>query len=315
MICSQCGANNSDEAIFCQKCGKRLETRGQNESTLLSPPPISPYENFPYAAPGLSEPNYPPPPPGIPYEYTSTPYEPKPPLRPHSYRRYLIVIAVLVMILLSAGFFELGQLLKGNAQGNTTTVTPTAIPSSTPSLQGNVLYQEDGSDNWKGWKLASDWKIVDNGMLIRSDGSVGSNQAGPSAIPPFSLPKGVQDFAIETTIAAPQPQNWTHFSIIACGSMTNNSWQGYEGDIARDLGADFALIYVGPTQLVRTQFDPGTASHTYRLEIKKNVITLFVDHTLVTQAIDYASLPCGAQVGLVSSAAVILVSSFKVIAL
>jgi hypothetical protein len=130
MICSQCGANNSDGATFCQKCGKGLETIEQNESTLLSPLPLpaSPYENFSYTVPSSSEPNYPPPPPSIPYESISTPYEPKPPLRSHSNRRYLIVIAVLVAILLSAGFYELGQLLKGNSQGNTNTTTPTAIP-------------------------------------------------------------------------------------------------------------------------------------------------------------------------------------------
>src|SRR5947209_878353 len=107
MICSQCGAKNSDEAVFCQKCGKRLETTGQIEFTLLSPPPIpaSPYKNFSYTVPNTSEPNYPPPPPSISYESTSSPYTPTPPLRSHSNRRYLIVIAVLVAILLIGGSF------------------------------------------------------------------------------------------------------------------------------------------------------------------------------------------------------------------
>ena len=119
MICSQCGANNSDEAIFCQKCGKQLETTGQIEFTLLSPPPVpaSPYENFSYTVPGSSERNHPPPPPSIVHESTSTPYEPKPPLRSHSNRRYLIVIAVLIALLIGLGGFEVGQLVKGNQQG------------------------------------------------------------------------------------------------------------------------------------------------------------------------------------------------------
>ncbi len=229
------------------------------------------------------------------------------------HRIVMRIIASTSLVILLVGTLFLGiQIGKGTETNNAGGSIPVSSPGNT---RGIVLYQEDGSDNWKGWKLASDWKIVDNGILIRSDGSAASNEAGPSAIPPFSLPKGVQGFAIETTIAAPQPQNSTHFSITACGSMTNTSWQGYEGTIARDPGAITTLIFVGHTQLVRTQFDPGTGPHTYRLEIRKNVITLFVDHVLVSKATDYASLPCGTQVGLVSSWAVILVSSFKVFAL
>jgi regulation of enolase protein 1 (concanavalin A-like superfamily) len=114
MICSQCGANNSDEDIFCQKCGKGLETTGQNESTLLSPPPVpaSPYENFSYIYPGSSEPNYPPPPP------------------PQYRTRFSLVvgivsgIAVSILILGSVGVFVL---LTQKAK-NTSTV-PTTIPS------------------------------------------------------------------------------------------------------------------------------------------------------------------------------------------
>ena len=120
MICSQCGAKNSDEAIFCQKCGKQLETTGQFASTLPSPPPVpaSDYENIHYPVPGSSEPNYPPPPPGILYERTTTPDESKLPLRPHSNRRYLIVIAVLVALLVGVGGFAMGQVVNGHLQGN-----------------------------------------------------------------------------------------------------------------------------------------------------------------------------------------------------
>ena len=132
-MCSQCGAKNSDEAIFCQKCGKRLETTGQKESTLLSPLPVpaSPYENFSYPVPDASKPHYPPPPPGIPYESTSTPYEPKPPLRPHSNRRYLIVIAVFVAMLVGVGGFELGQLVNGHQQGNSSNTPSPSNDSGT----------------------------------------------------------------------------------------------------------------------------------------------------------------------------------------
>ncbi len=83
MFCNQCGASNADKALFCQKCGKRLEGTAPNESTSLSPPPTvpaSPYGSFSYASTeyGSTEPNFPPPPPlDLPYDVLSNPYEQK----------------------------------------------------------------------------------------------------------------------------------------------------------------------------------------------------------------------------------------------
>jgi hypothetical protein len=41
MICKQCEANNSDEAFFCQKCGKQLQALPQDEPILIAPQPVS----------------------------------------------------------------------------------------------------------------------------------------------------------------------------------------------------------------------------------------------------------------------------------
>src|SRR6266700_1877115 len=39
MYCIQCGANNTDEALFCQRCGKSLKTEtNDDDATLYSPP-------------------------------------------------------------------------------------------------------------------------------------------------------------------------------------------------------------------------------------------------------------------------------------
>jgi hypothetical protein len=78
MFCSQCGASNADDALFCQKCGKQLVAKASNEATLLSLPPTvpaSPYgshfsENGPYPS---TEPNYPPAPPDVLYPYEQQP--------------------------------------------------------------------------------------------------------------------------------------------------------------------------------------------------------------------------------------------------
>ncbi len=52
MYCVHCGAKNPADATFCQKCGKRLPTTDQDESTVLSFPLAlsSPYGPTPYTS-------------------------------------------------------------------------------------------------------------------------------------------------------------------------------------------------------------------------------------------------------------------------
>jgi zinc-ribbon domain len=110
MFCSQCGASNADDALFCQKCGKRFETTASEESTLLSPPPTvpaSPYGSYSYesTANESTEPKYPPPPPDLPYGGLSNPYEQQsiplaPPLKQKSRRVLWIVLSSIGVIVL-----------------------------------------------------------------------------------------------------------------------------------------------------------------------------------------------------------------------
>src|ERR1700682_721853 len=107
MLCIHCGAENSVTAIFCQKCGKRLETTEQNEPTLLSPSgePASPYENLFYTVPDSSGPIYPPPPPGIPYGSTSTSDQPSPspPRRRLSAGLTSLIVGVVFLLIAGSG--------------------------------------------------------------------------------------------------------------------------------------------------------------------------------------------------------------------
>lgn len=158
MICINCGATNPEEAVFCQRCGKRLETtssdafptlssltispaskatlelseqqdegdanlgvRGQPQTDLTKHAelPVSPYKSSPYTAYGESEAIYPPSPPSVPFESTLNTFKQRPPLRTQSNTKYLIIIVILVTMLVGAVFFELGQLVKGNSQGVT----------------------------------------------------------------------------------------------------------------------------------------------------------------------------------------------------
>lgn len=192
--------------------------------------------------------------------------------------------------------------------------TPTLAPTPSPTIvTTGVICQANG---WQGWALSSDWKTVDNNTLLVDDGSHISNLEGPTAIPPCTVPNSVQNFAIEATITSPQPNSDTHFGMTVCGSTTDSGWQGYEGIFAFEYYGDHHVqIWVNTDKQAEATFDPGTASHTYRLEVKGNVITMFVDGAQIAQATDNKFITCGRQVGLLSSLVVLHVSSFKLIAL
>ncbi len=206
----------------------------------------------------------------------------------------------------------------GTIQAGTTativasTPSPTIIPCSKPC----VVYQENGSDGWQGWALSTDWRVVDNNKLLSNDGSGGSSPGrGPSAIAPYSLPQGSQNFAIEVGITVPQTMNYLqHVLVTMCGSTTSDGWQGYAGLIGHEEYApnSEAGIFADHERLAKTDFDPNGALHTYRIEVKGNVISLFVDQARVVQGTDNKFLPCGGQIGIASALTVVHISSFKV---
>lgn len=207
------------------------------------------------------------------------------------------------------------KIVSGNSSTTLPNVPQLATSITSPAAIQRIVFQEDGSNGWQDWVFTSDWRTVDNNKLLINDGSKGSNQEGPSAIPPYSLPQGIQNFAIEVGITVPQIRSQTHFSIIACGSTTESGWQGYEGLMAFDSRATTAQIFVSHEEMARIRFDPGTGLHIYRLNIRGNVIAMLIDNALIAQATDNKFLPYGNQVGIVSSLAVIHVNSFKVILL
>ena len=325
-LCPTCNSPYTPGATYCGICGRPVS--GVNDKTT---------QQFSTSMPASS------------LYFTSQPFTTAGVQKPFWTSRktgLFSAILLLLLLLIGGGLFEVAyQLGKNSVQpGNTSpgsakissttpvnsdvTNTPAIatsmipVSASTPTLAstpapthisqpGTVLYQENGSDGWQGWALSSDWRIVDNNSLLSDDGSAGSNQAGPSAIPPFTIPTGVQNFAVEANITLPQTLSNAHFSLTACGSTASSGWQGYEG---LETGGT-AMIFADHNQLAQTNFDPGTGSHLYLLEIKGNVITLYIDHALVVQATDNTFLPCGSQVGMVSSLAIVHVSSFKIIQL
>ncbi|HVB75322.1 MAG TPA: zinc ribbon domain-containing protein [Ktedonobacteraceae bacterium] len=109
MYCTHCGANNPADATFCQKCGKQLPTTDQDESTILTVPPVY-NSNYPISA-AYSEADpvsTPPPPP--PFNMpsgqagsTDVPQSLSSAARPKSRRGLIIALVLVVLIVIVAG--------------------------------------------------------------------------------------------------------------------------------------------------------------------------------------------------------------------
>jgi|GEM_PF-2940909 len=201
--------------------------------------------------------------------------------------------------------------------GNTpiTTQPPPQIPSPTsPPGPGTVLYQADQS--WSGWSGTKEWNVL-NGMLT-NDGTGYPGQ--PTILAPYQLQ--VSNYAVEANI---QVVNWhrccySQYAIVVRASTNSDGgWQGYSvGEDLEDRTPSTANIaadagHIG-SALANAPFDPGTAWHTYRVEVKGNTIKLLIDGGVKIDITDNTYLS-GRQVGFWSYEVQLNISSFKIIAL
>lgn len=316
-----------DEPRFCGNCGSQLlpDKRCPNKCTVVT------YVND--SSPSYTNYSIPPTQPGLPI------YTPPPSNQKNNNKMYLLVIAILLIILIGAGIFAGILIGKNSTQANTgltpttlnssrttpTTVatssaqsSPTTLPSPTvtpPPKPGDILYQADSS--WSGWSGSPDWHIA-NGMLV-NDGT--AEGGGPTIVAPYQSP--VSDYAVEANI---QVVHWNtcciaQFAIVVRASSNNNGWQGYSvgDDIASFAGPQYVAQVSSSTgdygsSLGSDPFDPGSASHLYRIEVKGNNIKFFIDGGLKLSVNDNTYLT-GGQVGLWSFGVQLNITSFKIIAL
>lgn len=171
-----------------------------------------------------------------------------------------------------------------------------------------LLYREDGSDNWNGWTGSSDWKVI-NGMLQNDGISTNGFTAPTIIVSPYKV-SGTDDYAIEATIQVVSFPNTGYvpsfeIGIRGNGSTSNNDWQGYWAEVS-EAQLSLASGY-GP-------FQPGNNWHTYRLEAKGNSLKVFVDGTYIAGA-NSNEYPTGGQSGLGSLNTQLKVNSFKVFAI
>ena len=138
-------------------------------------------------------------------------------------------------------------------------------------------------------------------------------------------PKDIADYAVEAEI------QWVRdagtvigFGIVVRSEDQGRYWVGYSpypcpnGRCDRyaliGAGDHFYSAVSGTNLIAKTNFEPGTGWHSYRVEVQGTSIRLLVDGALLLETTDSRYLS-GGQVGLWSSGTQINVRSFKVIKL
>ena len=207
----------------------------------------------------------------------------------------------------------------GQVHSGTATPVPTAapIPTATPLPRpGTVLYRANWSSGSNGWS-GTVWGTV-SGMLVCNGQAYGSEGAISA---PFSLP--VADYAVESSIQLIKSNvngGGGHFGLVARANGEN----GYMGAIDADapltaLTKDFGFdpFWSGPDPqdpytIAGFQGGADTAWHTYRLVVKGNTLSFFIDGNKVLSATDNTYLHAG-YAGLWCSNDQIQVRSFQII--
>lgn len=240
-------------------------------------------------------------------------------------RRALVLATVLVLVVgvvRAVGGAPRGEFSQGTPKVGSPAAA-SALPTATPK-EGDVLYVADWSNGLNGWTGTTDWTTL-NGMLV-NDGTGN----GRSLFAPY-FPDSVEDYAVETQIQYVRSggkQNRcpeidivvraTDQGDIATGIVTNaNSCKpNLRGDIGQ-----YVLQYSNANKtsyqvvwLASTAFALDNDWHTYRMEVRGNTITTYVDGKRVLVSQDNRFLGPG-KVGMVAGNIQINVRSFKVIAL
>ncbi len=188
---------------------------------------------------------------------------------------------------------------------------PTMTPPPSPTPVNTVPCQADAS--WSGWSGSKDWRIS-NGMLV-NDGT--AEGGGPTIVAPCQL-GNIVDYAVETKIQVVHWQQccYSQFAIVVRAASLNDYWQGYS--VGDDLQGPTTQISADAgdygSSLGNAPFAPGSAYHTYRVEVKGNRIKLFIDSGIKLDVSNNQHLS-GGQVGFWSFGVQLNISSFKITAL
>jgi hypothetical protein len=213
----------------------------------------------------------------------------------------LIVIA-LALLLIFDGFYT---------AYNAATIIPTQLPPAL-SVTSNTLYHADWSQGMNGWKGGAEWKWIENGV-VGSDGGEGSNYG---LLAPYHSMSA--DYAVEAQV---QVIRFTASSSGDVGLLVRADMgeNGYFCGIDATRNMMVALVRSGerlltPLSMRGPKLPPGLQYHLFRVEVRKNIITCFIDGHQAAQAADNDYLTAG-MVGLRAVNAVIDVHGFQVLKL
>jgi hypothetical protein len=179
----------------------------------------------------------------------------------------------------------------------TATATPSFVPPATPAPR--VLYVADTASEFDEWDLPPGWMSEDGTLAAVGTGS-------EWAAPPYRV-EDLNDYAVEAEIrVADEPGCQRNFGIGARGTDDGYVAAGVEWRCRST-----ASLWAGQDLVSNAAFDPARDWHTYRLEVRGDTITLFVDGVLVVEATD-DRYPTGGEVALWSNGVRLNVRSFMV---
>jgi hypothetical protein len=192
-----------------------------------------------------------------------------------------------------------------------TTTTTTLAPDTPPTTAvtagaaqqpaGTVLYEiSDWAAGVSGWAAAGQWKTV-GGMLV-TDGTSDS-----FAVAPVDL-TGYADYVVECEVQIVDPK--TDTNVVLMARMING--QGYWGGFA---GSSSGMVVgYGSRELSRANFVLDGNWHKYRLEVRGNLVKIYLEQAEVARAVDNRALEPG-TVGVYCAHGQINIRSFRVLAL
>lgn len=189
------------------------------------------------------------------------------------------------------------------------TATPFSSPTTPPATatpQGGLPCNVDVG-KWTGG--TADWRILNGELLNDGTGAfIPPGQfPGPSLLAPCQFDNA--DYAVESTIQVTSGRGCFGFTVR--GSTGSGGWQGYWTSAGDGCEAGIAINNGGG---VAAAWYPGMTKHTYRVEVKGNVIKYFIDGSLLLTWTDNRILT-GSQVGMFDSGTQLQVFSFQVTAL
>lgn len=202
------------------------------------------------------------------------------------------------------------------------TATSTTQPAASPTAQNTpTAVTQSGLPctvdigTWAGG--SSDWKILNGTLLNDGTNNNYSTDSGPTIVAPCQL-GNTSNYTVEAKIQVISVGYSPCFGITVRGTPSTNNWQGYSAGVG-NCGYELSTAYVGGPDYSNDQagvsaaFDPGKNVHTYRVEVNNNVITFYVDGSLLLTLTDNRYLT-GAQVGLWDQDVQLQVTSFSVTA-